>query len=933
MSLLDLDGVEDKVIPAHGLMQDAPGRRMPYGTSGRRNRLRRLTGVFHCDVGECTKQFSRADHLQRHKLNHNPLMVYRCEWKGCGREFVRKDLRTRHMKRHMLRQERELLGVSTGTNTVLDMGAISDEDDHGNDGPAPRFVIPIMLAVELLPGVIDLPTSIDNIEDEVPKASAMPPPPPPQSLRLKAPLAPPPEQPKDIMLWLFSGTPNNALSATTPAMGYEDWGVLDENLTVMLEELLNIDKPLALHLASAVLAELVDALVALVPSLGQLLVFTPDAVDVFLDAYWTVFHQQYPIVHRPSFDAAEAPKPLVLALIMTGAAWVQCSNHNPQNITMEAAHEVSMAIAEPLRWMLFLSESFHPPALPWIIQSLLVLELFEKLCGTRRLHERGHLHHGTTIQLLKRLPVLQGHEARKARKNQAKRIKAMVAPTTPLAGQPDMDPPQLLLLDNSISLMVYREPGSDNNVLKPMLYNSISPLVLRTPEGSPNSNGSPARVDLPGSPAVESDGNDPVAVWKRWIEAESMKRCAFLAFCIDNTHAVEFEHQLTLFAHQMHLTLPCDEAVWELLDLQLVDRDAKQPTPLFLAALRLLLNKRCVNTTGFGKRILLAGLQLVAYQLLQRDLQVLFFGWDLLKDTWKDTLTLAFDVWRTDMCGGGCCALVLLLVTSEDPMVPYYSLAYPLCKCAYYHMLHSFIRTDQYAYNMYAGAPWRMLIEMERDGELLQYRAIERRVKEWAALAELRIAVMHCYMVLWEHFLTPMDVATPDSRILYHPDLDPFMGGYAVATAMLVVWNYNYALSGPESTAMRHSKDPGIVGAAEDGYAYLERVRRELVERTGTVLHYHNPQGALPVGEDGQPVALTGHRFYMAVQNAALLLLLIPDKHQVAGLCKLVLDSLQVARWQLLQEHSRLIRHCGRRSLGVTKVKCSKMYVSESMNE
>ncbi|KAK7911236.1 zinc finger protein zas1 [Apiospora marii] len=53
---------------------------------------------FRCT--ECPKVYSRAEHLQRHQLNHNPKVVYKCQHPGCYQAFVRKDLLDRHERRH-----------------------------------------------------------------------------------------------------------------------------------------------------------------------------------------------------------------------------------------------------------------------------------------------------------------------------------------------------------------------------------------------------------------------------------------------------------------------------------------------------------------------------------------------------------------------------------------------------------------------------------------------------------------------------------------------------------------------------------------------------------------------------------------------------------------------------------------------------------------
>ncbi|CDO92624.1 unnamed protein product [Kluyveromyces dobzhanskii CBS 2104] len=121
-----------------------------------------------------------------------------------------------------------------------------------------------------------------------------------------------------------------------------------------------------------------------------------------LKSYWLNFHPQYPILHKPSFDIEKAPPILVLSMIMTGASYLGSENRNT----------VSDVIAGPLRWLIFSHEDFQPTSETYIIQALLLLECYEKTSTNRYLHERSYLHHGTTIQLLRRTPSLGGHPLR-----------------------------------------------------------------------------------------------------------------------------------------------------------------------------------------------------------------------------------------------------------------------------------------------------------------------------------------------------------------------------------------------------------------------------------------------------------------------------------------------------------------------------------------
>lgn len=120
----------------------------------------------------------------------------------------------------------------------------------------------------------------------------------------------------------------------------------------------------------------------------------------YLAKYWACIHPQYPILHKPTFDVHKCPNGLLWTMLLVGAA-------------IDKSHDLASKIAEPLRWLLFGSPDFHPPTKLWIIQALVLLELFEKTMSNRKAHERAHIHHATTLQLLRRGSVLRGIESPK----------------------------------------------------------------------------------------------------------------------------------------------------------------------------------------------------------------------------------------------------------------------------------------------------------------------------------------------------------------------------------------------------------------------------------------------------------------------------------------------------------------------------------------
>ncbi|EAW12006.1 putative C2H2 finger domain protein [Aspergillus clavatus NRRL 1] len=131
-------------------------------------------------------------------------------------------------------------------------------------------------------------------------------------------------------------------------------------------------------------------------------------MQTFIGSYWYHFHTQLPILHQPTFVADKAPNLLLLAVMAIGAATLD--NIHGQEVT-ETAAELANFIGWHLRWEIFMDADFRPPAKLWVFQALLLLEVFEKMYSTRALHERAHIHHDTTLTLMRRGSSLIGRSA------------------------------------------------------------------------------------------------------------------------------------------------------------------------------------------------------------------------------------------------------------------------------------------------------------------------------------------------------------------------------------------------------------------------------------------------------------------------------------------------------------------------------------------
>ncbi|KAL6233282.1 hypothetical protein BDW75DRAFT_193772 [Aspergillus navahoensis] len=131
-------------------------------------------------------------------------------------------------------------------------------------------------------------------------------------------------------------------------------------------------------------------------------------MQTYIGSYWYHFHAQLPILHRPTFVADKAPNLLLLAVVAIGAATLD-SIHGRE--VTETASELADFIMWHLRWEIFMEGDFRPPAKLWVFQALLLLEVYEKMYSTRALHERAHIHHDTTLTLMRRGSSLIGRHS------------------------------------------------------------------------------------------------------------------------------------------------------------------------------------------------------------------------------------------------------------------------------------------------------------------------------------------------------------------------------------------------------------------------------------------------------------------------------------------------------------------------------------------
>lgn len=613
-----------------------------------------------------------------------------------------------------------------------------------------------------------------------------------------------------------------------------------------------------------------------------------DHLSFYLSVYWLIFHPQFSILHKPSFDTKNCEPPLLWAMIIVGCNYCHSAEAALDN-KKTPERLLSDLVIPPMRYVIFEHEDFKTPIRLWILQSLNLIEWCEKNFLLRRMHERGHIHHGTNVQLLRRSPLLGGNPASKNKTGQT--------------------------------------PGSTSST------------------GEDESDAD-AALNSSNDDTTDSD------LFIKWLESESLKRITFMTFYLDIMDYIKFRHnpQIAFFQVQL-LNLPCDdENLWESFEVngsfrKIVKRQRKlqqqqrnhmpkkdsslfriKSGDSFLSVLKKLLRSGSnlkswpvTKLSLFNRKLVFAGLVSLMYQMQQTELQN---SWSLLASNhtkgaqsnnsllqqWKITLTNAFEKWNTTV-NGPCCQPSL-----KPPSKLFMNVLTTQCKYALFHLTQIIGMGDinHYDIAIFGGSPANMSVDASlKDQYIVQakLKKMWQKNKNGTDLINLK-GVIHCYILLWELMLGPSDYSFLD----WHANQDYFDGMYATAIATLVLWSYVFSICGKESQV--YNEEIGKLQtyadlskiSTEGGYEYLKRIR--MVFDSKLEPKYDS----------------TGQ---LKIDRCCEILPSIPKKNNISGLCFLVGTRLLESQWDVIRENAKLIIHCGFRSIGKTNATCSNLFENE----
>lgn len=583
----------------------------------------------------------------------------------------------------------------------------------------------------------------------------------------------------------------------------------------------------------------------------------------------------------------------------------------------EYREQISDPICGPLRWIIFSHADFQPPSKTYIIQSLLLVEGYEKTSTNRYLHERSFLHHGTTIQLLRRTPSLGGHP--------------LMVKTGKTSGENSIQDPQ----------EVYKR-WIDFEMLKRIAFyafymDTTHAVVFGYWNLFINSN--QIQLTLP----------CPDQVWESYdLSYETLMEHGYGSTKRDENN--------TFLSALMQLM----KNVIQILRNNNIRRNKVnnggiESTPTDLE-----------STTDwniqslFGKKILLAGIISILFQCQEEvngDYFITNFRGgitDHLGLSWKDILSFAMNYWLHEVqksctdpkaCristpseetltnrkidednGDGLCDDDLDLLSSDNPSN---------CKIPVIHISQIVLRILHHDYYIYAGAPWRMNVPIGRD----EYDMISRRILQFAKDPyNGGVAVVYAFQFLFEMFIIKEN-NVPTVVKSYNINSDPVITRpYAIALTSLLIWSCNFALHGCEVSIWDNteaSKDECFQPDDSNGGNILGNT-----DNNGSTIANNNlkeKNNYIPI-ESFEVYLLRMYRnlyvdssldvvsFQNEVWAKASLLQHISNTHFLCGMMQFMRDIFNKSYWDLGREFGKLFDNCLERSLGKTSPTCHNMF-------
>lgn len=631
-----------------------------------------------------------------------------------------------------------------------------------------------------------------------------------------------------------------------------------------------------------------------------------DIISFYLYGYWESFNTSFSIIHRVSFDTKSNQPLLILAMVLIGCMYYPgtVDDDDDQEVKMSPEYKLASMIAKPLRYALFQHEDFKSPVKVWILQSLNLLEWCEKNYLSREMHERAHIHHGTTVQLLRRSPFLGGNPT----------VTNKAAASTSDTGEEETSDGNSDVEEASNADYVLFQKWIESESMKRITFMTFYVDIVDYIKFRHNPQIPFYQLQLLNLPCYEEQ------LWNSEEVNGSFRKL------------VKRQKKLLRPNHDMR---------------SMKNGNRIKPGMNFLTAIKAIMRSQNLKNGShklpvFIKSILFGGLVSIMHEMQQVELQSKFtmlMANDRLdkgsNQSWKELLTKVFDDW--DMGHQSVHEHLF------DDLIFQGSLNQ--CSFPMYHLVQiiGFSDINHYDIAIFGGSPRNMSVDASaKDLKIVQKKLLsiwtkDTKIRSVDELINTK-SVIHSYWILWELMLAPLNENGEciSNHFAYnwntgHSSLEML---YVVSIATLVLWCYVFSLNGAESNSFAELEGKILLEelrnykklasfAAEDGYHYLYRIQNEFIASLkelglleGYVLHSRSRKASsVPL--------------HTVVGKYCELLPSINLKQNISGLCFLVGTKLRKSQWQIIRENAKLIINCGLRSVGKKVVHCPDLFDNE----
>ncbi|KAK8017303.1 hypothetical protein PG993_013629 [Apiospora rasikravindrae] len=771
---------------------------------------------FRCT--DCSKVYSRAEHLQRHQLNHNPKVVYKCQHAGCYQAFVRKDLLDRHERRHSASYQPRNRASSFNMppesppleSPVLPMSPAMLAERQTQS--AQQFQQPLQSA-PMNASVLLTPDS----DVSRPKSHPLPPIPPAPVLPSTAwPTGP--MDPANMMRPKPSFMSRNALPPMTSEQQHTTF------LPYSAMPISPYDSPLTRDNFAMWLFDPQR-------TYGEISMANAPFFDGGLESAFNnnIHYDHESLTSRSQLEStsthATEPSDDLMSEMRRRQilSWVQVFRQKQPSSDALMPGLVMQGANGDL------------PGLSLEMMRSCVRQFWETVSPRMPIVHQPTFSSNRCAILL--LMVMIGPGAASLSSQAPTDAYREYGPFADLVitysrweivTDNDSAPPTELWVAQALLLVEFYEKMLSNRQLheRAHIYHSVTLTLLR--RGSPLI----GRTGSESPPEAQVGTETPAATdaktwWSRWADTEAMHRVVYAAFMMDIIHAAMFGHTADMSPHEIRLPLPCDETLWLASTPEKVrEQEASfrmygvKPVS-FLDGLKRAIHGKEVQTHSFGRMIIMSGLLSVGWHLNHREthLSWLELGGGVSPDRrerWSKMLLTAFDGWKTSFdkaMGTGDSSLNGEARTGANGLI---QSAAVLC-----HLAQFSLYIDIVDCQVYAGAK-RLL---GRKITARDFGNVVARMRTWSSQPSTRHAVLHAFKLLNQVLVDPFQRPRPryhvgtggliqNTQYSCRSDPDPHRP-WILYYATLSIWCFVQALGYDNSRSSMATTLPSRMSLAE----------------------------------------------------------------------------------------------------------------------